>query len=327
MSSAAPLVRVVRSGLEESLHLGHVAVCDASGRLLASAGDPGRAIFVRSCTKPVQGAVSLSAMGEAERLPEDLVAISCASHEGEPVHVRAVRRLLRRAGLTEEALRTPPARPGDPASAIRVRTPSPVYHNCSGKHAAMLAASARAGWALDTYRSPGHPLQRRVLAAVRMLSGERDVVVGVDGCGVPVHGLPLRAVATMYARLSDPARQGDLAPWFERAIAGMRAHPYLVGGRGRDDTAIMQAAPGIVAKEGAEALDCAVVPGAGVGIAVKVADGGYRAAGPALVRVLDQLGLLDASARRALRSVAAPPVLGGGKPVGRLEAVVDLVGG
>jgi L-asparaginase II len=327
MSPAAPLVRVVRSGLEESVHLGHVAVCDASGRLLASAGDPDRALFVRSCTKPVQGAVSLWAMGEEERLPEDLVAIACASHQGEPVHVRAVRRLLRRAGLTEEALRTPPARPGDLASALRVRVPSPVYHNCSGKHAAMLVASVRNGWALETYRSPGHPLQRRVLAAVRALSGERDVAVGVDGCGVPVHALPLRAVATMYARLSDPARPGELAPSLERVLAGMRAHPYLVGGRDRDDTAVMQAAGGIVAKEGAEALDCAVVPAAGIGVAVKVADGGYRAAGPALVRVLDLLGLLDPAARRALRPVAAPPVLGGGRPVGRLEAVVELASG
>ncbi|MGZ4150052.1 MAG: asparaginase [Actinomycetota bacterium] len=326
MPSAAPLVRVVRSGFEESVHLGHVAVCDAAGRLLASAGDPGRPVFVRSCTKPVQGAVSLQAMGEDEGLPEDLVAITCASHQGEPVHVRAVRRLLRRADLTPDALRTPAARPGDVASALRVRTPAPVYHNCSGKHAAMLLASARAGWALESYRSPRHPLQRRVLGAVRTLSGARDVAIGVDGCGVPVHGVPLRAVATMYARLSDPARQGDLAPYVERALAGMRAHPYLVGGRGRDDTAIMEAADGIVVKEGAEALDCAVVPGAGIGIAVRVADGGYRAAGPALVRVLDLLGLLDPGARRALRTVAAPPVLGGGKPVGRLEAVVDLTG-
>ncbi|MGE5227921.1 MAG: asparaginase [Planctomycetaceae bacterium] len=327
MPSAAPLVRVVRSGFEESVHLGHVAVCDASGRLLASAGDPDRPVFVRSCTKPVQGAVSLAAIGADERLPEDLVAIACASHQGEPVHVRAVRRLLRRAGLGEEALRTPPARPGDPASALRVRAPASVYHNCSGKHAAMLLASARAGWALESYRSRGHPLQRRVLAAVRTLSGVRDVAVGVDGCGVPVHGLPLRAVATMYARLSDPARQGDLAPFLERVLAGMRAHPYLVGGRDRDDTAIMQAVAGIVAKEGAEALDCAVAPQAGIGVAVKVADGGYRAAGPALVRVLDLLGMVDPAASRALRAVAAPPVLGGGEPVGRLEAVVDLARG
>src|SRR5512143_3366981 len=324
MPSAAPLVRVLRSGFEESVHLGHVAVCDVQGHLLASSGDPARPVFVRSCTKPVQGAVSLFVMGAGERLPDDLVAIACASHQGEPVHVRAVRRLLRRAGLADDALRTPPARPSDTASALRVRTPAPVYHNCSGKHAAMLVASARAGWGLETYRAPRHPLQRRVLGAVRTLSGVHDVAIGVDGCGVPVHGLPLRAVATMYARLAVPENLGDLAPFVGRALLGMRAHPYLVGGRGRDDTAIMEATSGIVAKEGAEALDCAVVPGAGIGIAVKVADGGYRAAGPALIRVLDLLGLLDPAARLALRSVAAPPVRGGGKPVGRIEAIVDL---
>ena len=113
MRSAEPLVRVVRSGLEESVHLGHVAVCDASGRLVASLGDPERLTFVRSCMKPVQASVSLTAIDR--RIPDRLVAIMCASHNGEPVHIRAVRDVLRRGGLTEDDLRTPPARPGDPA--------------------------------------------------------------------------------------------------------------------------------------------------------------------------------------------------------------------
>src|SRR5439155_19203122 len=302
---SAPLVRVIRSGLEESIHLGDVAVCDAAGGLVASVGDPDRLVFVRSCTKPVQAAVAVDAIGL--ELTDRLVAIMTASHNGEPVHIRVVRDVLRRGDLTEADLQTPADRPLDGASARRVREPLPVYHNCSGKHAGMLLASTRAGWPTTTYRRRSHPLQRRILGAVERLSGADDVAVGIDGCGVPVHGMGLRAVATMYARLSDPDRQGRLASAVERVVTAMRAEPYLVGGRNRIDTEVMRVAPGIVAKEGAEALNCAVALSDGLGIAVKVADGGYRAAGPALIAVFDQLVLLGAGARRRLATRRSPP--------------------
>jgi L-asparaginase II len=313
---AAPLVRVVRSGLEESVHLGHVAVCDAEGRLIASAGEPDRLFFIRSCLKPVQASVSLRAIDLA--MPDDLVAVMCSSHNGEPVHLDAVRSVLKLGGLGWSALRTPPDRPIDPASAAAVGRPAPRFHNCSGKHAGMLLACVRQGWETETYRSRSHPLQRRVRTAVRRLTGEQPKV-GVDGCGLPVHGVSLRAIATMYARL---ATADD--PHVARGIEAMRAVPYMVGGRDRDDTAVMQATPDVVMKEGAEALDCAVSLTAGLGVAVKVADGGSRAAGPAVIAVLDRLGLLDGRARRHLREVASPPVLGGGEPQGRLEPVVKL---
>ena len=130
---------------------------------------------------------------------------------------------------------------------------------------------------------------------IRGLAGA-EPVIGVDGCGIPVHGLPLRALATMYARCATTED-----PFLRRAIDGMRAEPYLVGGRDRDDTSIMQAAPDLAVKEGAEALNCAVSRTAGIGVAVKIADGGYRAVGPATVAVLDELGFLPAAARRRLR--------------------------
>ena len=323
-AAPAPLVRVVRSGLEESLHVGDVAVCDASGRLVASAGDPDRRTFARSCTKPVQGSVSVGAIGD--ELPDRLVAIVCASHNGEPVHIEAVREVLRRGGLTGDDLQTPPDRPLDPESAARVREPRAIFHNCSGKHAGMLLASVRRGWSTATYRGRSHPLQRRVIVAVGALSGHEDLTLGVDGCGVPVHGMPLRAIATMYARLTEPGRAGALEPAVRRVTASMRAHPYLVAGRHRDDTALMEATDDILAKSGAEALDCAVSLEAGLGVAVKVRDGGYRASGPGMIAVLDQLGLLTGGARRRLRSRASPPVLGGGRPVGRMEPVVRLRG-
>jgi L-asparaginase II len=290
---SVPLVRVVRSGLVESVHLGDVAVCDASGRLVASIGDPRTVAFARSCMKPFQAAVSLSAIDV--RVPDTEVAVMCSSHNGEPVHVRTVRSLLRRGGLTEAALQTPAARPFDVDALIRARRASPILHDCSGNHAGMLVASARAGWSMETYRSRRHPHHRRLLPLLRELAGA-DPMIGVDGCGIPVHGLPLRALATMYARCATTTD-----PSLQRAISAMRSRPYLVGGRDRDDTAIMLAAPDLAVKEGAEALDCAVSMSTGLGVAVKIADGGYRAVGPATVRVLDQLGLLSSRGRRQLR--------------------------
>lgn len=299
------LVQVVRSGLVESVHLGDVAVCDADGRLIASIGDPDTVAFARSCMKPFQAAVSLAAIDVA--VPDTEVAVMCSSHNGEPVHVRAVRSLLRRGGLSEADLQTPAARPFDVEALIRTRRPSPLLHDCSGNHAGMLVASARAGWPLETYRSRRHPHHRRLLPMIRELAGA-EPVIGVDGCGIPVHGLPLRALATMWARCATTTD-----PFLRRAIDGMRAEPYLVGGRDRDDTAIMQAAPDLAVKEGAEALDCAVSMSNGIGVAVKIADGGYRAVGPATVSVLDQLGLLPKGAGRRLR----PPT--GVEPIAHLS--------
>ena len=314
-------VRVVRSGLVESVHLADVAVCDADGSLVAYAGSPDRAVYGRSCSKPLQAAVSLTAMDD-EPLTDRQAAIASSSHNGEPVHLAAVRSVLRRAGLGVDALGTPPGWPLDPDSMARARVKTPLRHNCSGKHAAMLLACVRSGWDPGTYRRSGHPLQRRVLAAVKAATGHDDVHVGVDGCGVPVHGVPLTGMATMFARLAAPGRLGDLAPAAARATAGMRAAPYLVGGRNRLDTDLMTVADGRVVKEGAEALVCAAIVPQGLGVAVRVCDGGERATGPLLIEALRRLDALDAGQVRALEPHAAPVVLGGGKPVGRLE--VDL---
>ncbi len=316
------LVRVVRSGLVESVHVGDVAVCDEDGRLVGWAGDHERPAFARSSMKPLQAAVSLSAIGD--RLDARHVAIMCASHNGEPVHIRAVRRLLRVGGLAPDVLRNPPGWPLDAETMARSREPTRLAQNCSGKHAGMLVASACAGWPLDTYRRRGHPLQRRVLRGVRLASGEVDVRVGVDGCGVPVHGLALRAMATLYARLIRPQRLGSLAPFVVRATTAMRAHPYLVAGRKRADTALMQAVDGLIVKSGAEALICAADVASGLGIAVKVADGGERACAPALIDVLRRLGIVDDVQAEALSRFARPWVTGGGERVGELTPVVRL---
>jgi L-asparaginase II len=312
-----PLVRVVRSGFEEAVHLGSVAVADADGRLRAEAGEPHGVAFARSSMKPLQASVSLALAGED--LDDEEVAVMCASHNGEPRHLERVRSLLRRAGLGVEALRTPPSWPLDQATAAAVEGPRPEYHNCSGKHAGMLLACVRRGFDLETYREPEHPLQVAVLEAVRAAAEEpRDV--GVDGCGVPVHALPLSSLAAMYARLVTPG----IVPGADRAVAAMRAAPYMVAGRDRLCTALMEAVPEVVVKVGAEGLVCAGVVDGGIGVAVKVQDGAARAAEPALVRALTLLGVVRDPEAIGVARFARPPVLGGGRPVGELVADFDL---
>jgi L-asparaginase II len=182
----------------------------------------------------------------------------------------------------------------------------------------MLSACLAQGWPLDSYRDPEHPLQEAVLRAVLEATGLSSVKVGVDGCGVPVHAMPLQAMATIYARLTAPDRWGELESHVRRAVEAMRAEPYLVAGRNRVDTAVMEAGPGLVVKGGAEGLMCAAWPDRGIGAAVKVQDGAPRAAGPALIHTLASLGALAPEQLAGVAEFARPPVLGGGQAVGEL---------
>jgi L-asparaginase II len=317
MAAPAELVRVVRNGLVESVHMGDVAVCDADGRLRAFAGDPDRLLFGRSCEKPLQGAVSFSAMGEPD-LPDDEVAVMCASHAGEAVHVAAVRRLLRRGPVPVGAVRTPRDRA---TRGARAR----IWDGCSGNHAGLLVASARRGWDLETYRARSHPVQRRVLRAVVAATDVERPRIGVDGCGIPVHGVPLRAMATMFARLGSPDRLGRLGSAADRVVRGMLAAPHLMGGTRRLDTDVTVAGAGrVLAKEGAEGLVCATSFLHGFGIALKVTDGNWRRLAPAFVKVLRDLDVLPEPANDGLAHHERPPVLGGEQTQGRVEAVVRL---
>ena len=321
--SSVPLVRVTRSGLEESVHLVDVVVVDADGRVVASCGDPDRELYARSSMKPFQATVTLSLapfdFTDAE------VAVMCASHNAEPVHVRTVRSILARTGVDEGALQCPSMRPWDDETLAADPKRRRINSDCSGKHAGMLAACAAQGWPLANYPAPDHPLQQAVLRSVLRASGREEVRVGVDGCGVPVHGMPLWAMATIYARMVAHERLGDLAPFAERAVSSMVAEPYLVAGRNRADTALMEEAPGaVIAKGGAEALMCAALLEPRLGIAVKIRDGASRASGPAVLHVLRLLGALDEGQVERLAPFARPAVLGGGEPVGEVRAEFDL---
>ncbi|MCW3812960.1 asparaginase [Micromonospora sp. DR5-3] len=307
-----PLAEVVRSGFVEGIHRGSVAVLDAAGAPVAGAGDVASPIFPRSSNKPMQ-AIGMLRAGLPLTEPADVALVS-ASHAGEEFHVERVTALLRGAGLTEEALHCPPDLPvGEAAREAVLRAgggPTRTRMNCSGKHTGMLLTCLAAGWPLDGYWRPEHPLQQRLAAAIEEFTGETAAAVGVDGCGAPVLAVSLTGLARAYLRLVS-AEPGTV----ERTVAdAMRAYPELVGGTQADDTRLMRGVPGLLAKVGAEGVVAAAVPGIGA-VALKIDDGAGRARMPVLVAALRRLGV----EAPVLAEYAELPLLGGGLPVGAIR--------
>jgi len=313
------LAEVERSGFVESRHLGAVAVADADGRLLAVAGDPDLVVFPRSCSKPFQ-ALAVRGLGvEAELgLGQLALAGACGSHNGEPDHVASARKVLEAAGLDETALRCPPAMPTDRRARERVAGPAAVYHNCSGKHAYMLAGSVVRGWAPERYTEPDHPLQAVVGDTLGDFAAVPVEHVGVDGCGVPVHAVPLRGLATAYARLGARAAAGEEGP--AAVVGAARRHPFMLAGTGQLDTLLLEATGGrVLAKVGAEAVYAAVDLAGGAGLALKVLDGAPRARAAALLAALRALGWLDEAQWEAVLPAATVVIHGGGRTVGAVR--------
>jgi L-asparaginase II len=308
------LVEVLRGEHVESVHEVSVAVVDAQGRLRAHAGNPDRYAFARSAIKAIQ-AIPLLEDGVAARfgITEEELALCCASHSGEPRHVQLAGSILRRIAAGEEALACGPHWPMSAEAAKRLREagvePSRSHNNCSGKHAGMLALARHHGWPLAGYQLADHPVQQRMLREVVRWTGMEadDIRTGVDGCGVVTFAVPLFALARATASLAAEARRGGTGA--ADAVQAMIRHPWVVGGTGRLCTELMKAATGrIFAKVGAEGVYCAGIPGAELGLALKVHDGASRAAEPALLGVLRALALLAPEELAALASWATPPV-------------------
>jgi L-asparaginase II len=271
-------IESTRSGLVESVHRVSAAVADASGRLVASAGEPGLLTFWRSAAKPFQ-ALPLVMDGAAEHWgfgPREL-AIACASHSSEPAHRELAEAMLRACGCQEEQLACGPHPPLSPAVAEEVaRTGvklTPKWSNCSGKHSGMLALARHHGWPTEGYARADHPVQQRILVEVSRWTGVApgELRLGVDGCTAVCFGLPLVAMATAYARLGTSEEAAA-----RRLREAMWAHPELVAGTGRLCTELMTACRGsVLAKVGAEGIYSAALPALGLGVTVKVEGGGW----------------------------------------------------
>jgi L-asparaginase II len=285
-------VEITRGSLVESVHRVHVAVVDRSGRLVASSGRPDLVTFWRSAAKPFQ-AMAMVEDGAARRFGFDRreLALACASHSSEPVHLEVTDGMLRKVGLGEGALACGPHPPLSPVIAERVirsgLVQSPRWSNCSGKHTGMLALALQHGWPTAGYQVEGHPVQQRILEDVARWTGLRagQLGRGVDGCTAVAFALPLRAMARAYARFGTSTE-----PSATSLRQAMAAHPELIAGQGRLCTDLSMATGGaVIAKVGADGIYCATVPAAGLGIALKVEDGDMDVSPAALVAVLTGL--------------------------------------
>jgi L-asparaginase II len=296
-------------------------VVDASGTVLRCAGSADAETTLRSCVKPLQALPFLRLAAERLGAGDAEIAIACASHQGEDEHLATVRGLLARAQVPEEALGCGPQLPSDEATARRLLAsggvPRPIHNNCSGKHAAMLVTCAVMGWPLDGYMDPGHPCQQAVSAALQeMLGVDLDGAArGIDGCGLTTYGTQLSAIARGFAAASsDPA--------FRRAQDAMAAHPFLVAGTNRFDTALLGVAGGrLSAKIGGAGVWAAVARPDGPGVAIKLEAGGGEAIPVVALAVLQQLGLLGTDLPDRLSPFASVTVRNwAGRDVGEIRA-------
>lgn len=303
--SLVPIAVTSRSGFDESLHHGAAVVVDAGGDVVWSLGDPQLVVYPRSACKPLQA----DAMIECglPLTPEQL-ALACASHDGTTRHCDVVRSTLASVGLDESALGNTPDLPLDTPTAEAYLAAggqrTPLTMNCSGKHAAMVATCVVNRWPVEEYLHPEHPLQQAITTRIEQLAGP-VAHIGVDGCGAPAHAFALADLARSFGALAS--RRGPV--W-----SAMTTHPVLVGGERRRVTRLMQAVPGLLAKDGAEGMFAAGLPD-GRGVAVKIGDGAARAAGVVLAAALAEVGV-DIDPSRF-----ADPIRGHGATVGSVRPV------
>jgi L-asparaginase II len=299
----------------EAVHDGAVAAVDAGATVVASYGDVHRRFLARSAVKPFQLRISEELGGE---LPPEYLAVASSSHGGDPVHIAIVHAILSDAGLSEDDLQCPPTWPLSAPAMQRLiaaghRRPRRIWHNCSGKHAAMLRACAVQGWPTATYRDPDHPLQQRIAAYVAAVTGEDPRPAGVDGCGAPAFQVSTIGLARACARFAvDPA--------LRHIWVAMHRFPALASDTTGTDAHIatwLDAA----AKRGAEAA-LGVAVRDRMGIAAKAWDGAVRGVSVGMLAALGELGLISGYAAVGLAADARPAVLGSGEPVGRVEPAI-----
>jgi L-asparaginase II len=325
------LVEVTRGGIIESRHAGAYAVVDANGKMIRSAGDIDQAIFPRSAIKAFQCLPIIeSGAAEAYGFTDEEIALACASHSGEPRHVRAAREMLRKSGSSEDQYECGAHWPHELHAhhdLIRENSaPLPVHNNCSGKHAGMLALAKKLGVDPKGYTTRDHQVQRVIARTISELCDvDTDALTcGIDGCSVPTWAIPLRHLALGFARFAsgtDPSAGRKKAT--ERIIAAVRDYPFMVAGTDRYCTRLMQAVPRAFVKTGAEGVFCGAVPHAGLGIALKCDDGAHRASEAAMAAVLAALPVWTDEEHKALQSFARVELRNWRKiPVGDVHAII-----
>ncbi|QZY28774.1 asparaginase [Nocardioides coralli] len=323
MSAPVTVAEIVRSGFVEGHHYGSLLALRADGSTDWSVGDVVSPVLPRSCNKPIQALAMVRLGLDLER---ELLALACASHSGEEIHVDGARRILKGAGLDESALQTPPDYPLDDEAREAVMRggggKAQVLMNCSGKHAAMLATCVVNGWDTATYRDPEHPLQVAIRETFSEMTGEPVTAVAVDGCGAPLLSTSLTGLARSFRRLALGLDGNDQDDERSRRVAdAIRAHPEYVSGTRRDERELLTAIPGAIGKAGAESCYAVALPD-GRAFALKTDDGAVRVRPVLMAAALERSGVLDEPGvdAEAVRRTGRFEVLGGGKPVGEIRA-------
>lgn len=320
--TAARLIELWRGGMLESAHLGHVVISDANG-IVEAWGNPGAVIYPRSSCKMIQALPLVeSGAADAAGLSSEHLALACASHEGARIHTRPVAAWLSALGLDDDDLRCGAHLPRDPAERKRLicsdESPCQIHNNCSGKHAGFLTLTRHMKAGPD-YVEIGHPVQRAVRRAFEEVTGEPAAGWGIDGCSAPNFACTVEGLAHAMARFarSGQDRRGQAQ---RRLVAAMLAHPELVAGEGRACTELMRAMKGRAAvKTGAEAVFVGIVPERGLGLALKIVDGGTRGAEAAITALMLHLGLLEEGAPVVQKYLTGPLLNWRGLATGELR--------
>jgi len=331
MSTDNPqLIEVTRGALVESRHRAAFAVTDTDGRVVLSAGNAEQVVYARSAIKPLQALPLIeSGAADAYALSPAEIALACASHGGEPRHVETVLGWLKRIGCTVGDLECgahPPKNNTAMLALLRGQgDATPAHNNCSGKHTGFLTLARHTSAATKGYIAYTHAVQQRVLGVLETMTG-LDLGTaprGIDGCGIPVIGMPLGNLALAFARLIDPRDQPEARQAAcERVCAAMAAEPFMIAGSGRYCTRVITATGGdALIKTGAEGVYCGALPKLGLGIALKVDDGAGRAAEVLMGQILRHFGVLDDSHAELLTRPVTNVV---GSRVGECRAATDI---
>jgi L-asparaginase II len=304
IADTVQLAYLTRAGIIESRHHGLVCLTGPDGKLIQEHGNSRKLIYPRSAVKPLQ-ALALRRAGLI--LSGEQLAMSSASHQGTPEHIKIVQSILTDAGLSESDLQCPVAWPGNAAARSEAKQETRLAFNCSGKHAAFLAACVKNGWDTKSYLELSHPLQKLIVEVIEEFSGEKTPHSTFDGCGAPLHLMSLQGLAKAIGKFA--ATEPEIRD-------AMLSNPWVVDDHGGSDTLVME--QGMLAKIGAEGVFVIGLE-SGHGVAVKVADGSMRPAGLAAIKMLLNNELLDQKTYDQLFSKLSISTLGGSEVVGRLE--------
>ncbi|WP_203247835.1 asparaginase [Sporosarcina beigongshangi] len=332
--SSEVLVNVERGDLVESIHRGHIVIVNSKGEVVASKGDINKVVYARSSMKPLQAIpiVETGAMDHYDFDEWDL-SLTCASHNGEDQHTDRVTSILQRLDLGASDLQCGMHSPRWPEAYENLiksgKKLTPVYNNCSGKHSGMLATAKHMHETLEDYYKLDHPVQQRILSVISEMTetSRDDIAIGIDGCGVPVHGVPLKNLAVGFAKLADPSELSEARQQaIQKITSAMMKTPEMVGGTERFCTDFMKVMQGkMFGKSGAEGVYCIGVPEMGIGIALKIEDGNGRATSSVAIETLSQLNLINEEEKKQLEIHHLPKLLNARKEIiGLLRPVFSI---